>query len=146
MNVIIREAGKEDLSGILELYRQPDMDGGALSVDEAETVFEKISSYPFYKIFVAVREIEIVGTIALAILDNLGNKGAPSGLIEDFVVKTQLQGNGIGRQLILYAIDCCRQHHCYKVTLSSGLERLNAHYFYESLGLKKYGYTFLTEL
>lgn len=147
MQIVIREANNEDLSGILEIYNQSDMDNGmTLSKEQAKVIFEKISTYPNYKIFVAVTDKKIIGTFALAIMDNLAHMGATSGLIEDVVVKTKWQGNGIGKQMMKYAVECCRKHGCYKVALSSNLKRENAHHFYESLDFKIHGYSFLCEL
>ena len=83
MEITIREANNEDLPHILELYKQPDMDNGmVLPVEQAEIIFARISTYPNYKIFVAVNNGKIVGTFAMAIMDNLAHMGAASGLIE----------------------------------------------------------------
>lgn len=147
LKVNIREATDSDLPGILELYKQPDMDNGnILSVEQAQSIFSKIKSYPNYKIYVAEIDNEIVGTFALAIMDNLAHMGKPSGLIEDVVVKENWQRKGIGKQMMNFAMECCRTYGCYKVALSSNLKRENAHRFYESLGFKKHGYSFLLEL
>jgi GNAT superfamily N-acetyltransferase len=147
MQVDIREAKKEDLSYILELYKQPDMDDGkVLSLEQAESIFDKIKAYPNYKVFVATDGGEIVGTFAVAIMDNLAHMGATSGLIEDVVVKADCQGKGVGKQMMKYAIEYCRKYGYYKAVLSSGLKRENAHRFYKSLGFKKHGYSFLIEI
>jgi GNAT superfamily N-acetyltransferase len=147
MQVNIREAAKEDLQDIVELYKQPDMDDGkVLSHEQAQIIFDRINSYPNYKVYVAVLESTIVGTFALAIMDNLAHLGTPSGLIEDVVVKTTFQGRGIGKQMMEYAMEYCKRQGCYKVSLSSNLKREGAHRFYESLGYKKHGYSFLLEL
>ena len=90
MQVDIREAKKDDLIDILNLYKQPDMDDGkVLSQEQAEKIFDRILSYPNYKVFVAIIDEKIIGTFALAVMDNLAHMGAPSGLIEDVVVKTE---------------------------------------------------------
>lgn len=147
MNLVIREAGVKDLPDILALYKQPDMDNGeVLSIEQAETIFKKMAAYPDYKIYIAISGGEVVGTFALAIMDNLAHMGVPSGLIEDVVVKTDRQGKGVGKQMMKYAMEYCKKCGCYKVSLSSNLKREKAHYFYESLGFKKHGYSFLIEL
>jgi GNAT superfamily N-acetyltransferase len=147
MQILIREADITDLSEILAIYNQPDMDDGkALTVEQAAVIFRKMSAYPNYKLFVAVDSGKIVGTFALAIMDNLAHMGAASGLIEDVVVKTKYQGKGIGKQMMDYAVECCRKYGCYKVALSSNSKREKAHHFYESLGFAKHGYSFLLEL
>jgi GNAT superfamily N-acetyltransferase len=147
MQINIREAAKEDLDGILKLYKQPDMDGDmVLTIEKAQVIFDRIYIYPNYKIYVVEDNGEIVGTFAIAIMDNLGHMGLPSALIEDVVVKASLQGRGIGKQMMVFAMDYCKKQGCYKVALSSNLKRENAHRFYESLGYKKHGFSFLLEL
>ena len=146
MQVNIREALEEDLSYILELYKQPDMDDGkVLPLDHARDIFNRIKSYPNYNVYVAESNGETVGTFALMIMDNLAHMGTSSALVEDVVVKENLQGRGIGKQMMMFVMDYCKRIGCYKVALSSNLKRENAHRFYESLGFKKHGYSYLLE-
>lgn len=79
-------------------------------------------------------------------MDNLAHMGAKSGLIEDVVIKSEFQGKGIGKQMMLHAMEVCKKSGCYKVSLSSNLKREKAHQFYEGLGFQKHGYSFLIEL
>ena len=142
-----REAEETDLSAVLALYAQPDMDGETeLTEAEALVIFRRMKTYPDYKVYVAVLGGEIVGTYALAIMDNLAHRGARSGLIEDVVVRDRLQGQGIGRQMMRDALNRCRKAGCYKAALSSNLKRERAHRFYESLGFEKHGYSFYTDI
>lgn len=147
MHIHIREASEEDLKGILQLYNQPSMDKGNIpSIEQARMIFGRMRQYPDYKVYVAELDGEMVGTFELAIMDNLGHNGQPSGIIEDVVVLESRQGQGIGRLMMEYAIDLCREKGCYKVALSSNLKREAAHRFYESLGFRKHGYSFLIDL
>ncbi|MEM8543873.1 MAG: GNAT family N-acetyltransferase [Cyanobacteria bacterium P01_H01_bin.119] len=147
MAVIIRLAAIADLPAVLELYRQPNLDSGeALTPDTAEQIFARMQQYPDYRLCVAERAGEIVGTFTLLIMDNLIHRGTPSAVIEAVAVSPQHQGQGIGRQMITWAIAQCRQAQCYKVSLSANLKRDRAHRFYESLGLTKHGYSFLVEI
>lgn len=81
-----------------------------------------------------------MGTFALA---HMGDK---SGLIEDVVVRADMQGKGIGKKMMANAIDICKSKNCYKVALSSNIKRERSHRFYESLGFKRHGYSFYMEL
>ena len=145
--MIIRIATDEDLPGILELYSQPELDNKqVLDKNEAKTIFDKMKLYPDYHVYVAEIDGKIVGTFALAIMDNLAHMGSKSGLVEDVVVSQQLQGQGIGKQMMKFAVEICKEKSCYKVCLSSNLKRQNAHKFYESIGFKIHGYSFLMEL
>lgn len=147
MEITIREIHFDDIAGVLELYGQPDMDNGkTLTKEEAKSIYKRMLSYPNYKVYAAVDHSQIVGTFALAIMDNLANQGAPSGLIEDVVVKTEWQGRGIGKQMMNYAMEVCRHYGCYKAALSSNLKRKDAHAFYEKLGFKNVDTAFLLSL
>ena len=144
--VVIREASEADLPAILGLYAQPDLDDGdVLPLVQAQQILARFKRYPAYKLYVAADGEEIVGSLALLIMDNLGHRGAPSGVVEDVVVEPERQGEGIGRQMMAFALDRARDRRCYKLALSSNLSRERAHRFYESLGFERHGYSFRVE-
>jgi GNAT superfamily N-acetyltransferase len=136
-----REATGHDLPGILDLYARA-LDGKALPVAEAEALFERMRDYPDYRLHLAEIDGRLAGTFALLIMDNLGECGTPSGVVEDVVVEPALQRSGVGRAMMAHALAICRQKGCYKMTLSSNLRRTEAHAFYEALGFEKHGYSF----
>ncbi len=140
--VSCRVATQADLPEVLRLYAQPDLDGKALPLPEAERLFERMAQYPDYHIYVAVRGGQIVGTFALRIMHSLGHWGTPSGVIEDVAVDPACQGQGIGRVMMRHALQVCGEKGCYKAVLSSNLKRERAHAFYESLGFERHGYSF----
>lgn len=147
MALKVRLAASADLPDVLRLYAQPGFDDGkVLPLDRAEAIFERMQSYPDYRLFVAELDGRIVGTFALLIMDNLGHQGAPSGILEDVAVDPAHQGRGIGREMVHHALEECRTKGCYKLALTSNLKRSRAHAFYEKLGLDRHGYSFLVQL
>src|SRR5690554_3908322 len=105
INTEIQEALERDLPNILSLYSQFEIDNGqVLPLEQARAVFRKMKSYPDYKVYVALYQGEVVGTFALLIMDNLAHMGAPSGIVEDVVVKEKYQGQGIGKQMMRFAL------------------------------------------
>lgn len=143
----IKKATPVDIPMILKLYAQKDIDdGNVLSIDEANRIFARFQTYPNYSLYLAEIENKVVGTFELLIMDNLAHLGNKSGIVEDVVVDNEYKSKGIGRKMMEYAIDICRDNNCYKLTLSSSLHRERAHKFYENLGFKKHGYSFLIEL
>jgi GNAT superfamily N-acetyltransferase len=123
ISLCFREALKSDLPDVLRLYAQPNMDDGKIpSKPDAERIFDRIASYPNYKVYVAVNNIQIVGTFALLIMENLGHLGAPSAIIEGAAVDPALQGQGIGKQMMRYAIQLATENGCYKAVFSSNAE------------------------
>jgi len=147
MEIKIRKAEEGDLPQILNLYAQPDMDDGkALSLEDAKNLFNKLKKYPEYKIFVAIYENKIIGTFSLLIMDNLVHEGTPSGIVEAVAVDPKYQGVGIGKKMMQFAMQRCREFGCYKLALSANMMRDKAHRFYESLGFDRHGYSFLIHL
>jgi GNAT superfamily N-acetyltransferase len=145
--ITIREAEESDLAGVLALYAQPDIDDGdVLPAKEAESLFKRFRNYPDYTLYVAEHEGQIVGSFALLVMDNLGHLGAPSGIVEDVVVAPRLHGHGIGRAMMRFAMERCRDKHCYKLMLSSNVKRERAHAFYEGLGFARHGFSFRIDL
>lgn len=141
----IREATEADLPQLAELYRQLDpvtsIDGERL-----HTIFSRLREYPHYRVYVATEAGRMLGTYALLIMHTLGSRLAPAGIVEDVVVDESARGGGIGRAMMLDAMQRCRDAGCYKIVLSSNDERQAAHRFYESLGFAKHGTSFIVEL
>lgn len=146
MNLRIREANTPDLPQILNLYLHGLEDRDVLTIEQAEQIFNKMSTYPNYKVYVAENEVEMLGTFALLIMDNLGHMGTPSAVVEDVAVLPNHQGKGIGKQMMRFAIEKANEAGCYKMALSSNLRRHDAHAFYESLGFTKHGYSFKVDI
>jgi len=141
----IRKATAADIPFVLELHGQIDHEE-MLTLDEAHKIFSKFQMYPNYSLYIAKIKDRIIGTFELLIMDNLAHKGAPSGIVEDVVVDNAFRSKGIGRKMMEFAMDVCLQNGCYKLALSSNINRNRAHDFYESLEFKKHGYSFLIEL
>jgi GNAT superfamily N-acetyltransferase len=142
----IRLATGADLQSILALYAQIEDDGRILSIAEARSILARMHAYPDYKVYVTTLGGSIVGTFALLIMDNLAHMGAPSGILEDVVVERKWQRKGIGRQMMQFAMDRCKERGCYKLALSSNLRRKAAHRFYEDLGFRRHGFSFVVQL
>jgi GNAT superfamily N-acetyltransferase len=145
VKIEIREATEKDLFSVLSLFKQPDVDQDALSILQAQGIFKRIRHYPNYKIYVAKTDYRIVGTFSLLIMDKLAHMGARSGIVDDVVVHLDWQGKGIGKKMMQFAMDRCKESGCYKLMLSSNIKRDLAHQFYEKLGFKKHGYSFTIE-
>ena len=107
----LRVATRHDLPRILDLYARA-LDGKALAVADAERLFERIRSYPDYQLYLAEYGDRLAGTFALLIMDNLGECGTPSGIVEDVVVEPEVQRHGVGRAMMEHAMAICRQKGC----------------------------------
>jgi GNAT superfamily N-acetyltransferase len=143
MPIEIRDARDEDLPGLLRVLAESGIDRGAsFTLDEAREHLARIRQWPNFRLLVALADGAIAGTYSLVILDKLGKRGTPAGVVEDVAVLPGMQGRGIGRAMMEHAIDECRRAGCYKLALSSNMKRGEAHRFYEALGFERHGYSF----
>ena len=142
-----REACRDDLPAILALHAQPDMyDGKELSLEQAQQLFERMTAYPHNRLYVAERDGVTVGTFTLLIMDSLGHAGAPVAVVEDVVVDPGQQRQGVGKAMMNFAMQLSEQQGCYKLMLSSHLNRTRAHAFYDGLGFERHGFSFSCNL
>jgi GNAT superfamily N-acetyltransferase len=120
VSVEVREAAAEDIQQVLSVYKAAGLARcGQLNIEEAMAMHAKMAQYPNYHVFVAEQDGEVVGTFALLIMDNLANGGVPSGIVEDVAVLPELQGQGIGKAMMRFAMERCRRDGCYKMMLST---------------------------
>jgi GNAT superfamily N-acetyltransferase len=145
--VSVRQANEDDLPSVLALYAQPDIDDGeVLDIATARAILRRFAEYPDYRLFVAEQAGTIVGSFALLVMHNLGHLGAPSAVVEDVVVEPAQQGKGVGKEMLRHALAEARKRGCYKLALSANMKRERAHAFYDALGFRRHGYSFLVEL
>jgi GNAT superfamily N-acetyltransferase len=143
MAIEIRDAKDGDLADVLEVLAESGIDGGrSFTLEEARAHWEGIRKGSNFRLLVALVEGKIAGTYSLLIMEKLGKRGTPAGVVEDVAVAPRHQGRGIGRAMMAHAVEECRKAGCYKLALSSNVKRGDAHRFYESLGFERHGYSF----
>ena len=124
----IRQLIRDDLHrGFLDVLAALTTVG--IKPSDAEPIFDRLDRNQF--VYVAIQENRVVGTTALLVEQKFIHSGGQVGHIEDVAVSPELQGQGIGRDLVRYAIAQARQMGCYKVILHCKPELRP---FYESLG------------
>lgn len=112
---------------------------GRISEDQenAKKILREITSYPFCKIFVAVKnDGEIVGSNTLLIEQKFIHNGGKVGHIEDVVTKKGYEGLGIGTALVGESLRFARRMKCYKVILDCSEENVP---FYKKIGFNEHG-------
>ncbi|MFC2250112.1 N-acetyltransferase family protein [Labrys portucalensis] len=143
----VRIGGKADLPAVLALYGQPDFNGdNVLTLAEAEDKLEHLGLYPDYGLYVAEQRGTVVGSFCLMAVDNLARRGTPFAVIENVVIASDRQGEGIGRLMLQAAFRLAQEKGCYKAILASSLHNSRAHAFYDSLGFERHGVSFRLSL
>ena len=95
-----------------------------------ENYLELIQS-PSSKLFLLLFEGKVQGMLTV------GTYNSPTGTkawIEDVVIDETLRGSGLGRKLVLHAIDYCREIGISTVYLTSNPKRVAANGLYQSVG------------
>jgi ribosomal protein S18 acetylase RimI-like enzyme len=98
--------------------------------------FESIDADPNELLLVAERAGTVVAHLQLSFLRHLTYQGGLRAHIEGVRVRSDLRGEGIGRQLLAHAIEKARERGCYLVQLSTDKLRPDAIRFYEALGFE----------
>ena len=136
----IRRAEERDLSRLLELYwllEGPYSGVEELDGDDAERRFSEVLADPNQQTLVAETDGEVVGSVVLVIVPNLGHGGAPYAVVENVVVDEAWRGRGVGKALMGEAVERARLAGAYKLALCSNVEREEAHRFYLAAGMKQ---------
>ena len=82
-----RLARREDLLGLLQLYRHLHPDGWLEEGDQALQVWERIWETPGYRIVVGEEGGELVSSCTVVIVPNLTHGGRPYALVENVVTR-----------------------------------------------------------
>ena len=86
---------------------------------------------------VAENDGEIIGTLQITFTPSISFQGGKRATVESVRVDEKYRGQGIGKELMLWAINRAREENCFAMQLTSNAERTDAHRFYEKLGFTK---------
>src|SRR4051812_4226650 len=141
MNLKFRQATRADLPEIVrmladdflgaqrERYENP--------LPESYTrAFEEIQIDKNNELIVAELEGAIIGTLQITFTPSISFQGGKRATVESVRVDEKYRGQGIGRELMLFAINRAREEKCISMQLTTNADRTDAHRFYENLGFK----------
>src|SRR4051812_1787412 len=140
--ITIRQATLEDLPEIIRLiaddYLGKQRESFELPIKSAYLdAFREIDVDPNNELVVAEIDGAIVGTMQLTFTPSLSFQGGRRSTVESVRVDDEFRGRGIGREMMLWAIDRARKRGCISMQLTSHNTRQRAHDFYERLGFEK---------
>ena len=99
--------------------------------------FREIDADPNNELIVAEIDGAIVGTMQITFTPSISFQGGRRATVESVRVDESLRGHGIGREMMLWAIERAKSRQCISMQLTTNLERVKAHRFYENLGFEK---------
>jgi GNAT superfamily N-acetyltransferase len=141
MPLTIRPLASTDAAAISTLL--PDL-GYEATTEQVIRRLAALREWPDQDAFVAVAGDAIVGLCHVQGVRLLASDGYAE--IQALVVSTACQGQGIGRQLVAHASTWAFARGYERVRLRSGVQREEAHAFYEHLGFEKAKASYAFEL
>ncbi len=141
MNLKFRQANREDLAEIVRMLADDFLgttrERFANPLPESYTkAFEEIDADKNNELIVAEKDGEIIGTLQITFTPSISFQGGKRATVESVRVDEKYRGQGIGKELMLWAIERARKENCVAIQLTTNAERTNAHRFYENLGFK----------
>ncbi|MBP7149524.1 MAG: GNAT family N-acetyltransferase [Acidobacteria bacterium] len=119
---------------LAELGAEGSPDDLATNEPRYRSAFAEIDADARQHLVVAELDGRIVGTLVLIIIPNLTFAGRRVAQVENVVVDPAHRGEGIGTALLLWAMGEARRQGCYRLQLTTRLERTRARRLYARLG------------
>jgi GNAT superfamily N-acetyltransferase len=121
-NAVIRSATRDDLPGVLDLYRYLHPDDPQPDSTRAEAAWSALLGSGLTIVVVAAIEGLLVSSCTLAIIPNLTRGARSYGVIENVVTHPGHRRTGLGRSVLASALKAAWDANCYKVMLATGTE------------------------
>jgi ribosomal protein S18 acetylase RimI-like enzyme len=140
--ISIRPARRGDVPAIVAMLADDALGRGRERIEDPLPAsyfqaFERVERDPNIQLVVAEGEGgEVIGCVQLCTLPGLSSQGASRALIEDVRVASHCRSQGVGDQLVQWAMAEARGKGCVLVELLTHNTRIDAQRFYKRLGFQ----------
>lgn len=131
---MIREANKNDLMQILELYLYLHEKEIPQSNEHLKNVWEQIINDENHHLIVCEVDGKIVSSCVCVIIPNLTRSVRPYAFIENVVTMEEYRGKGYASACLDYARNMAKKNNCYKMMLLTGSKENSTLNFYKQAG------------
>jgi GNAT superfamily N-acetyltransferase len=137
--VVFRTASRADVPSIVAMLADDPLGAKRETVatplpESYERAFDAIERDPNNELLVAEAGGELIGVLQITYIPGLTYRGAWRALIEGVRIASGVRSHGLGRHLLMAAIERARERDCCIVQLTSDKARPDAIRFYEGLG------------
>ncbi len=141
MNLKFRQATREDLPEIVRMLADDFLGTTRERYEDPLPesylkAFEEIEADKNNELIVAELDGAVVGTLQITFTPSISFQGGKRAGVESVRVDAKYRGQGIGKELMLFAIERAREENCIAMQLTTNTDRREAHRFYENLGFK----------
>ena len=143
MNIVYRKYDHNDISAIRDILEN-DL-GYSCELDKLNARIEKMLSSGNYQIFVACHDDKVIGFVGCVcyLAFEIENEGMK---VIALAVSNEYRRQGIGTALLKTAERWAKDNNVEVILLNSGLQRVDAHAFYESQGYYKKSFGFIKRI
>lgn len=131
---MVREAEREDLKGILELYLCLHETSVPRQSEHLAHTWEQILQDENHHLIVNEMEGKIVSSCVCVIIPNLTRNVRPYAFIENVVTHTDFRGRGLAAECLDHAKEIAQKNGCYKMMLLTGSHDEKTLDFYKRAG------------
>lgn len=131
---MVRQAKKEDLNALLELYLFLHEDSVPEQNEHLENTWSQIIKDTNHYLIVNEIDGRIVSSCVCVIIPNLTRNVRPYAFIENVVTHKDYRGKGYAHACLEYAKEIAKRENCYKMMLLTGSKDPATLHFYESVG------------
>lgn len=131
---MVREAKKEDLKEILELYLCLHEESVPEQSDHLLNTWKQILEDENHHLIVKELNGKIVSSCVCVIIPNLTRNVRPYAFVENVVTHSDFRGLGLATECLNYAKQIAQQNNCYKMMLLTGSKEKKTLDFYRRAG------------
>ena len=141
--ILFRRAQQSDLKDIVRLLSDDPFAGNledaqGVATDPIPLVYRQawdaVEASQENMLLVAAREGQVIAVLQLTMIPSLTLRGSRRAQIEGVRVASVYRGQGVGTQLMQWAIDLAKKENCLLVQLTMDRRRERAGNFYRRLG------------
>ena len=131
---MIREANRDDLKDILELYLDLHETEIPEDSEHLSDTWEQIIDDENHHLIVCVEDGKIVSSCVCVIIPNLTRNVRPYAFVENVVTHRDFRGKGYATECLNYAKGIAVNNNCYKMMLLTGSKSEETLNFYKKAG------------
>ena len=131
---MIREAKKEDLEELLELYLNLHEESIPEQSDRLSGAWEQILENQNHHLIVNEINGKIMSSCVCVIIPNLTRNVRPYAFLENIVTHKDYRGQGLASECLEYAKQIAKDCNCYKMMLMTGSRKKETLDFYKRCG------------
>ena len=131
---MVREAKKEDLDALLELYLFLHEDSIPAQGEHLDKTWNQIIEDENHHLIVNEIDGRIVSSCVCVIIPNMTRNVRPYAFVENVVTHADHRGNGYAGECLEYARIIAERENCYKMMLLTGSKKPETLRFYERAG------------